>query len=104
LGGREVVRREGELSRRAIDRDWPHQVALHADKVKGVGGEIIREFCRDLSLSPRGRSVARDDGWYVVFCFADPAQADLFRERVGGERFEPKDCGRGHSWHIWRNR
>jgi len=25
----------------------------------------------------------------VVFCFADPGHADLFRERFGGERIEP---------------
>jgi hypothetical protein len=39
---------------------------------------------------------------YHVFCFADPAHADLFWERFGGERFEPADRGRGASWHQWR--
>jgi hypothetical protein len=51
-GSDQMVRRKGELSSRIIDRDWPHQVALRADLVKGRSSEIKDEFCRDLSLCP----------------------------------------------------
>jgi hypothetical protein len=49
-----VVYREGELSKGTIDREWPHQVALRADFVAGRNFPIIHEFCRPLSLCPRG--------------------------------------------------
>jgi hypothetical protein len=96
-----MTRRSGELSARTIDRDWPHQVALPADQVMGNNFDIIREFCRALSLCPRGHTVQRDNVAYSVFCFGDPAHADLFRKRFGGERFDPKDRGRGRAWHLW---
>ena len=35
---------------------------------------------------------------------SDPTHADLFRERFDGERFDPKDRGRGSHWHQWRKR
>jgi len=46
--------------------------------------------------------VRRDDVTYSVFCFADVAHAELFCERFGGERFDPKDRGRGSAWFLWR--
>jgi hypothetical protein len=99
-----MVRRRGELSSRMIDRDWPHQVALRADSVKGRSSEIKDEFCRDLSLCPRGHCVRRDGVGYVVFCFSKPSHANLFREHFDGERFNPEDRGRGREWRLWRKR
>jgi hypothetical protein len=46
----------------------------------------------------------RDDICYRIFCFADPAHADLFRERFNGERFDSKDRWRGASWHLRRKK
>jgi hypothetical protein len=80
-----------------IDRDWPHQVALPADRTMGDGHQVIREFCRALSLCESGHTVQRDDATYNVFCFADLSHADLFRERFGGARFDPADRGRGRA-------
>jgi hypothetical protein len=96
--------REGELTSRMIDRDWPHQVALRAERVVGENYRIAHDFCRDLSLAPRGRTVRGESGDYVVFCVSDPAHADLFRERFDGVRFDPRDRGRGNNWHQWRRR
>jgi hypothetical protein len=45
-----MTRRRGELTRRTIDRDFPHQVALPADQVMGKNYDLTREFCCDLSL------------------------------------------------------
>jgi hypothetical protein len=80
-----MTRRRGELTRRTIDRDWPHQIALRADQVMGKNYDLARHFCRYLSLCPRGHAFRRDDTDYVVFCFADLAHAASFRERFGGE-------------------
>jgi hypothetical protein len=92
-----MSRRKGELTAGRIDREWPHQVALQADPVAGENYIVARDFCRDLSLCPRGHSVQRDRREYRVFCFSDPAHADRFFERFNGERFDPKYRGRGGS-------
>ncbi|MBO0755514.1 MAG: hypothetical protein J2P54_06610 [Bradyrhizobiaceae bacterium] len=99
-----MTRRKGEVSSRKIDRDWPYQVAVPADQVAGENYNIKHEFCRVLSLAPRGHSVRRGHTDYVVFCFADPAHAGMFRERFGGEPFDPKDRGRGSHWAQWQKR
>jgi hypothetical protein len=97
-----MVRRKGELNGTAIDRGWPFQVALPEDRCTGGNFEIHRAFCRDLSLCPRGHTVRRDGRYYHVFCFADAAHADLFRAAFGGERFDPRQRGRGSRWFEWR--
>jgi hypothetical protein len=60
-------------------------VALPADVCKGKNTEIVRGFCRDLSLCPRGHTVLWDDVWYNVYCFKEPAHAERFMARFGGE-------------------
>ena len=99
-----MTRRKGEITSRRIDRDWPHQVALRAEQVKGENYRITHDFCRDLSLAPRGHTVRSGNGDYIVFCFADPAHADRFRVRFGGEHVDPRDRGRGNNWYQWRRR
>ena len=86
-----MVYRNGELSKGTIDRQWPHQVTLPAQRCTGHNYVSIRLFCEGLSLCPRGHSFRRDDIDFVVFCFADRAHADQFHERFGGEVIDPKD-------------
>ena len=45
LNGCVVVYRKGELSKGTIDREWPHQVALRADRCAGHNYFTIRLFC-----------------------------------------------------------
>ncbi len=97
-----MIQRKCELSASTIDREWPHQVALPADQLLGKHHDIIDKFCRALSLCPRGHTVQRDDATYHVFCFADVSHAEQFRARFSGERFNPKDRGRGSAWFLWR--
>jgi hypothetical protein len=54
-----------------------------------------------LSLCERGHSVFHEDRWWLVFCFAEEAHAHAFRDRFGGERFDPGDRGRRRSWARW---
>jgi hypothetical protein len=97
-----MSRRKGELTAALIDRGWPYQVALPEDACSGDNYKIHADFCRDLSLCPRGKAVFHGDQWWRVFCFSDPIHADAFRERFGGEPFNPEDRGRGAAWAQWR--
>jgi hypothetical protein len=96
--------RKGELSSTAVDRGSPYQVALPASLVSGQNHGIIEAVKRELGGCPRGHAVVRDDSWFVIFCFADQASADIFCERFNGEPFDPKNRGRGSMWMIWRKR
>ena len=100
MGGR----RKGELTGAGIDRGYPHQVAVAATLCAGRNYRTIHAFCETLSLAPRGHTVRRDDVDYLVFCFAEKGHADLFAAHFGGEKFNPKDRGRGANWREWRRK
>ena len=85
-----MVYRKGELSKGTMDRQWPHQVALRADQCTGHNYVTIRLFCEGLSLCPRTHSFRRDDTDMLIFCFAQRAHAEQFRDRFGGESIDPK--------------
>lgn len=95
-----MIYRKGELSSAIIDRGWPHQVALPAS-TNANSGQAIHAFCQDLSLCPRGHSVFHEDAWFNVYCFAEAANAEEFMTRFGGERFDPRQRGRGSNWARW---
>ena len=95
------MRRKGELSPADIDREWPHQVALSACASRRGGYKAIHAFCENLSLCPRGHSVFHDGRRYNVYCFANPIDADAFMRRFGGEKFDPKQRGKGSNWAKW---
>jgi hypothetical protein len=96
-----VPYRKGELTPAAVDRGWPHQVALRADVAAKDFG-VIHDFCRPLSLCVRGHSVNDGREWYRVYCFAEAGDAASFMTRLGGERFDPAKRGRGHNWAQWK--
>jgi hypothetical protein len=64
-------------------------VALPAEKVRGLkNSEIVRGFADTLAVAPRTSHMRRDEQDFVVFCFAEPEDAQAFAERFGGERHE----------------
>jgi hypothetical protein len=82
-----MTRRKGEITVPDIKRKFPYHVALAADKVRGtVNSQIVWSFAETLSAAPRPYFLRRDDGEFVVFCFAKPEDAEAFCERFGGER------------------
>ena len=95
------MRRKGALSPAGIDRGWPHQVALPARFCERGGYQEIHDFCKHLTLCNRGHSLFHDKEWFNVSCFSDPADADKFRQRFGGEKFNPAQRGKGANWADW---
>lgn len=85
-----MARRKGEMNGQRIDDGWPHQVALPASASTGKGYDVVHGFCKNLSLAPRGHSFRRDDKDWIVWCFAEGADAEAFHREFGGELMTPK--------------
>lgn len=96
-----MVYRKGELTPAAVDRGWPHQVALRSDLVMRDFA-AIEAFGRSLSLCRRGHSVNDGREWFKVYCFAQAEDAARFMARFGGEKFDPASRGRGRFWMRWK--
>jgi hypothetical protein len=50
---------------------------------------LVRDFCKGLSLCPRGHTCRRNDERINVWCFAEEADAQKFITRFGGEMIDP---------------
>ncbi len=78
------MRRKGEVTRRRIDWDWPHQVELRTPDGAGLGrlyDDMVR-VARTVDPDHRLRTVSRRPHFYTRFCFRTPDAADRFLEAV----------------------
>jgi hypothetical protein len=81
------VTRKGEILQARLRHQWPHHVALWADKVRGHKNyDVVHTFAKAFSVGPRTFWARRDDVDVVVFCFAKPEDAAAFCEQFGGQR------------------
>ena len=46
--------------------------------------------------------VRHDGQWFNVYCFAEAADAEKFMARFGGEKFDPRQRGKGSNWMRWK--
>ena len=63
-----MVRRKGELASAALDRQYPHQVIVPWQVLRGGNYHFVHYFCDGLSVAPRGHAVVKDDTtgtWWV---------------------------------------
>jgi hypothetical protein len=88
-----LVYRKGELTGKAIDRDWPHQLALSAEYLRGKNCIIVQRFCRGLSVCSCNRRYWRDRKEYVAYCFSTRADAEFVQMHFGGEFIDPNNLG-----------
>lgn len=84
------MRRKGELSGNAVDREWPYQVALPGQYVSAHHETLLRR-AKELAAAPRGHTFVRDGQYWVTYCFATEEQAAAFHAHFGGARVTPDD-------------
>jgi hypothetical protein len=82
-----MMRDKGRNRPGRLKRNWPHHVALPAEKVHGVeNSATVRGFADTLSAAPMQLHMRRGDSDFVVFCFTKLEDAEAFAERFGGKR------------------
>jgi hypothetical protein len=88
-----MIRARGEPSRTLLDREYPHQVSVLAETLRGRMLDRVVEFHMNLGIPTKSRSIRKDDAWYTLYRFADPDHAKLFKVMFGGEITQARSKG-----------
>ena len=83
-----MTRARGQPSRRSIDRDYPHQVLVPAERAGGKNLDFVIVFHAQIDQLQRSRSIFKDDHWCDIFCFAKRSDASAFQALFGGDMKE----------------
>jgi hypothetical protein len=76
-----MTRARGQSSRSLLNREYPHQVLVLADSIRGTLDRVTA-FHDQRGIPTKTRSARQDDRWYDLYCFADPQHAAQFQGRV----------------------
>jgi hypothetical protein len=80
-----MTRARGQSSSSLLDRKYPHQVLVLAQKVVGKALDKVIAFHAELGVPVKTHSIRKDDRWYLLYCFADQQHAARFQVEFGGE-------------------
>jgi hypothetical protein len=80
-----MTRARGQPSRTLLDHEYPHQVLVLAETLRGKMVERIVDFHMNLGIPQKSRSIRKQDARYTLCSFADPDHAKLFKVMFGGE-------------------
>jgi hypothetical protein len=65
-----MTRARGQPSRTLLNREYPHQVLVRAENVRGNTLNKVADFHVKLGITTKSRSIRKDDAWYSLYCFA----------------------------------
>jgi hypothetical protein len=57
----------GQSSRTLLDREYPHQVLVAADNVRGKALEKVLDFHAKLGIPVKSRTLRKDDVWCKLY-------------------------------------
>jgi hypothetical protein len=66
-----TTRARGQPSRPLFNREFPHQVLILADNVRGRALDSINAFHDDAGVPIKSCSARKDDKWDRLYCFAE---------------------------------
>jgi hypothetical protein len=85
-----MTRARGQPSQSLLEREYPHQVLVLAETVRGNTLDRAIAFHTNLGIPTRISSIRKKDVWYTLFRFADPNHAKLFQVMFGGDLVQPQ--------------
>ena len=80
-----MIQARGQLSRTLLNREYPHQVLVIADSLRGRLLDEAIAFHTELGIPIESCLIRKDDAWCSLYCFADQRHAATFQIVFGGE-------------------